>query len=136
MDPFKTHGMFSWNELMTTDVAAVKEFYATLFGWTFEEMPMAHMPGMTYTSAKLGDQYVAGMMAFPPDIMQTGIPPHWGAYITVEDTDATAKQCAALGGAVLHGPVDIPEVGRFAVIKDPQGAVVQIITYSPDAAGA
>ncbi|MFW5735555.1 MAG: VOC family protein [Oceanidesulfovibrio sp.] len=133
MDPMKTHGMFSWNELMTSDIEAAKEFYGALFGWTYEEMPMEHMPGMTYSSAKVGGQYVCGMMPLTPDCEQQNIPPHWGAYITVDDTDETARKCAELGGQVLFGPVDIPKVGRFAVIQDPQGAVVQIVKYSSEA---
>ncbi|QJT10341.1 VOC family protein [Oceanidesulfovibrio marinus] len=136
MDPMKTHGMFSWNELITTDVEAAKQFYGKLLGWTFEDMPMEHLPGMTYSSAKVGGQYVGGMMTFPPAAEGRNIPPHWGAYITVDDTDESAKQCVALGGEVIHGPVDIPHVGRFAVLRDPLGAYIHIITYFPEAGGA
>lgn len=123
-EPMKQHGAFSWNELMTTDVDAAKSFYGKLFGWTLENMPMSDMD---YIMAKAGDQEVAGIMAMPPE--SGGMPPNWGAYITVDDVEASAKQAEALGGKILMVPRDIPDVGRFCVISDPQGAVVSMITY-------
>ncbi|MEE9494702.1 MAG: VOC family protein [Gammaproteobacteria bacterium] len=123
-EPMKQHGAFSWNELMTTDVDAAKSFYGKLFGWALEDMPMSDM---RYTMAKVGDQDVAGMMPMPPDA--GGMPPAWGAYVTVDDVEASAKQAEALGGKILMAPRDIPDVGRFCVISDPQGAVLSMITY-------
>ena len=61
------------------------------------------------------------------------MPPSWGCYVTVDNVDETAKQCASLGGKVVTGPQDIPGVGRFAVILDRQGAALNIITYSMSA---
>jgi predicted enzyme related to lactoylglutathione lyase len=58
------------------------------------------------------------------------MPPSWGTYITVDDVDATAAKAKELGGTVLVEPQDIPEVGRFCVIKDPQGAVFSAMTYT------
>jgi len=58
-----------------------------------------------------------------------GRPPHWGSYVTVDDVDATARTARDLGGKVLLGPHDIPNVGRFCVIEDPQGAVISAIAY-------
>jgi predicted enzyme related to lactoylglutathione lyase len=118
------HGMFSWFELLTTDVEAAKKFYVALFGWKTKEM---NMPGMDYTVISAGGEEVAGMMTLPPPA--AGIPPHWGIYVTVDNVDATVKQAGELGGKTLVAPMDIPEVGRFAVIQDPQGAVVSVITY-------
>jgi len=94
---------------------------------------MENMPGMTYSTPKIGDQYVCGMMTFPPETAEQNIPPHWGAYITVDNADESARKCTELGGEVVYGPADIPKIGRFAVIRDPQGAFVQIITYFPEA---
>lgn len=125
-EQFMQHGAFSWCELMTTDVAAAKVFYSGLFGWETEDMSM---PGMTYTVVKVGGDNtgVGGIMATPPEAQ--GMPPMWGAYVTVDDVDATAKTAEKLGGKVLVPPRDIPKVGRFCVIQDPQGAVISAITY-------
>jgi len=124
-DAYKTHGAFSWFELMTTDVAAAKNFYTKLFGWKTEEMPMAG--GSAYTVIKVGDTSVAGMMTTPPQAQ--GTTPMWSIYITVDDVDATAKKTKELGGKVLVPPMDIPKVGRFCVIQDPQGATICPIKY-------
>jgi predicted enzyme related to lactoylglutathione lyase len=123
-DPFKQQGAFSWCELMTTDPAAAKDFYVRLFGWELEEMSME---GMTYTVVKAGGEAVGGIMAMPAEAQ--GIPPHWGSYVTVADVDATARKAQELGGKVLVPPLDIPGVGRFSVLQDPQGAVISAITY-------
>ncbi len=124
-DPMKQHGAFSWNELMTTDVSAAKTFYGKLLGWTLEEMENSEMP---YTIAKADDKEVAGLMATPPEA--AGMPPVWGAYVTVDDVDARAKQAEDLGGKLLLAARNIPDVGRFCVIQDPQGAALTLITYA------
>ena len=123
-EQFTQHGAFSWCELMTTDVAAAKTFYTKLFGWNTEEMTM---PGMTYTVVKVGDKGIGGIMATPQEAQ--GMPPMWGAYVTVDDVDATAKTAEQLGGKLIVPPTDIPDVVRFCVIQDPQGAVLSAITY-------
>lgn len=123
-DPMKQHGAFSWNELMTTDVSAAKAFYGDLFGWELEEM---QTNDMVYTMAKTGDKELAGIMGMPPEA--GGMPPTWGAYVTVDDVDSSAKQAEALGGKIMLAPRDIPNVGRFCVICDPQGAALSMITY-------
>jgi predicted enzyme related to lactoylglutathione lyase len=123
-EQFKQHGAFSWCELMTTDVDAAKVFYTRLFGWKTEDMSM---PGMTYTVVKAGSKEVGGIMAVPKEAQ--GMPPMWGAYVTVDDVDLTAKTAEQLGAKLLVPPTDIPNVGRFCVIQDPQGAVINAITY-------
>jgi predicted enzyme related to lactoylglutathione lyase len=85
------------------------------------------MPGMPYTIVSAGGEQVAGMMAMAPQAK--GTPPFWGVYVSVDDVDATAKKAQQLGGAILVPPTDIPTVGRFAVLKDPQGAMLSVITY-------
>jgi predicted enzyme related to lactoylglutathione lyase len=124
MDAFKTHGAFSWFELDTSDPAKALAFYGQLFGWTHETSDMGDGP---YHVLKLGDTSVGGVMQTPPE--PGARPPMWNCYVTVDDIDATAKQCAALGGQVCAGPMDIPGVGRMAVLQDPQGAVFSAITY-------
>lgn len=126
MDVYTTHGAFSWSELMSTDPKAATEFYGNLLGWTFESMDV---PDGSYQVIKAGDTSIGGIMGMPPG--NGGMPSMWGCYVTVADVDATAKRCTELGGKVLVGPQDIPEVGRFAVILDPQGAALNLITYTP-----
>jgi predicted enzyme related to lactoylglutathione lyase len=128
---FEQHGAFSWSELMTTDAPAAKEFYARLFGWKMRDQPIE---GTVYTVLKAGEQEVGGLMEMSPEMQ--GMPPYWGVYVTVDDVDASAQLAEELGGQIKVPPMDIPDVGRFAVIQDPQGAVLSIITYtSPQAAG-
>ena len=119
------HGAFSWNELMTTDVNAAKKFYSALFGWSMHEVPSCDIG---YTMAKVGDKDAAGIMSIPPDYK--GAPPVWGSYVTVDDVDSQASKAEQLGGKVVLPAQDIPEVGRFAVISDPQGAILSLITYT------
>lgn len=125
INPFTQQGAFSWNELMTADVEGARQFYTRLFGWEIEEMPMEC--GTPYTIVKTGGEGIGGIMAMPPQA--TGVPPHWGAYVTVDDVDATARLAEELGAKIIVVPTDIPNVGRFCVLQDPQGAVISAITY-------
>lgn len=126
MDAMKTHGAFSWSELMTGDPAKAAEFYGSLFGWTISAMDM---PGGKYYVAKLGETPIAGMMACPDP--KTTMPPAWGCYVTVDDVDAAVAKCQALGGTVLMPAMVVPGVGRMACIRDNQGAAISVITYQP-----
>jgi uncharacterized protein len=124
MDPIKQHGAFSWNELTTPDPKAALEFYTKLFGWTTEVM---QMPGFEYNIVKAGGQAIGGVMTLPKE----GCPTMWSAYVTVDNIDETAKLAEALGGKIIMPPTDIPEVGRFAIFCDPQGALISAISYLP-----
>ena len=124
-DRFKQHGAFSWNELMTTDPRSAADFYTKLLGWTTDDV---QMEDMTYTVIKAGDEQIGGIMQIPPEAK--GAPPHWGAYITVDNVDETAGKAEGLGAKIMIPPRDIPNVGRFAVIQDPQGAFISLITYA------
>ena len=126
-DAFSTHGAFSWNELMTTDVAAATKFYGDLLGWSYQDMPET-----SYTVVSCAGNPMAGIMKVPPQA--AGAPPAWGAYITVTDVDGISKQATALGATIMVPPTDIPGVGRFCWIRDPQGAAVAFITYQQPAA--
>jgi predicted enzyme related to lactoylglutathione lyase len=126
-EQYKQHGAFSWTELMTTDVEGAIDFYGKIFGWTTEKFDGGG--DVDYYVSKAGDREIGGIMKIPPEA--EGMPPYWGSYVTVDDVDASAKQAVELGGKVLLEPRDIPEVGRFAVIQDPQGACLSIITYAP-----
>ncbi len=118
------NGAFGWFELMTTDVDAAKAFYKELFGWEYETVPM---PGAEYTVIKVDGNAVAGIMVMPAECK--GMPPSWDIYITVDDVDAMAKSVLDLGGKILKPAFDIPEIGRFCVLQDPQGAVLCAMTY-------
>jgi predicted enzyme related to lactoylglutathione lyase len=126
MDVFKTHGAFSWSELTTTDPKAASEFYGTLFGWKIETMDMGTGP---YHVVKIGDASVGGIMGKPPGA-PAGMPSMWGCYVTVDDVDATLAKVRSLGGGVLMEPMEVKGVGRMAMIRDPQGAMLSVITYS------
>ena len=125
MDAYRTHGAFSWSELMTPDPAAALAFYGALFGWKSQDVDMGSGP---YHVVKVGDTPVGGVMGMMPGA-PPGMPPAWGCYVTVDDCDATVAQCTALGGRVVAGPMDVPTVGRMAVLQDPQGAVFSVMAY-------
>jgi len=125
MDVYKTHGAFSWSELTTGDPEAAAAFYDKLFGWRVETMDMGTGP---YHVVKVGDTSVAGIMKTPAEA--DPMPPAWGCYVTVDNTDATVAQATALGGKIVAPAMDIPGVGRMAVIADPQGAVISVMQYS------
>ena len=118
------HGTFCWNELITTDVEASREFYSKLIGWA--PAPMSETND-DYTVFKVGEAMAAGMIARNEHM--GNVPPHWMAYITVDNVDETAAQVTGLGGQIVCPPTDIPNVGRFSLIQDPAGATVGIITF-------
>lgn len=122
---------FVWYELMTTDPAAAKAFYSQVVGWTAAD---SGMPDMEYTLLSAGSHQIAGLMALPPEACATGVPPNWTGYVAVADVDAKAADMQAAGGQVLHPPHDIPGVGRFAVMADPQGAVICLFKDSSNTA--
>ena len=123
-DAFFQHGAFSWCELMTTDVDAAKRFYGDLLGWSMADMPVSNT---SYTVITVGGCEIGGIMAIPRHVV--GASPSWGAYVTVDDVDATAQKAQALGARTIVPPTDIPDVGRFYMFQDPQGAVLSVITY-------
>lgn len=121
-----SHGAPSWYENYATDVEKAKAFYVGLFGWTAEDMPV---PGMVYTVFKLDGAQIARMMKITPDFGP--MPPAWATYFTVDDVDKRAAQAKELGGSVFTGPMDIPDIGRFAGVLSPQGVRFFIIKYLP-----
>jgi predicted enzyme related to lactoylglutathione lyase len=114
-----SQGRFVWYELMTTDTKAAKDFYGKVVGWSAQDMPM---PGMTYSIFNAGSTGVGGLMTLSEDAKKMGAPPSWIGYVGVDDVDATVNKIKSQGGQVYAGPLDIPEVGRFAVVTDPQQA--------------
>jgi uncharacterized protein len=124
-DIYTTPGAFSWTELAAPNPKAACEFYGSLFGWTFEKMNDG--PG-DYFIIKVGDTSVGGVMA-----PQGNSPAMWGSYVTVVSCDETVAKAKGLGANLIGGPFDVPNVGRMAILQDPQGAVIQVISYFPPA---
>lgn len=112
---------FCWYELNTRDTEKAKQFYSNLLGWQPSGSP-------EYTEWKQGDRSLGGMMAIQPDWGQ--VPPAWTNYVMVENADDTASKAKSLGGQAIVEPSDIPNMGRFAVLQDPQGAVFAV--YQPN----
>lgn len=125
---FGEPGAMCWTELLTTDRNAAETFYTSLFGWTAKKSTDSPMEYVEWHSAAKGDA-VGGMLELTPEMQ--GMPPCWLPYFVVEDTDASADAAAAAGGTVLMPPADIPNVGRFAFLRDPQGAMFYILKLLP-----
>ena len=123
----KHHGHIGWCDLMSDDVDKARDFYTGVLGWSTEVMDIGKGP---YTVFKVGDQPVAGLMAKPPEGAAAGAPTAWTSYVTVDDVDARTAKVADAGGLVLAGPMDIPTVGRMAIVQDPTGGVIGIIRYA------
>ena len=118
------HGSFIWYELMTTDTAAAGRFYADVVGWTVGE---SGSQVSDYRIFSAGDGGVAGMMALPAGAEQSGIHPGWFGYIGVDDVDAALAGITAAGGTIHMPAKDLPNVGRLAMVADPQGVVFYVM---------
>lgn len=115
-----------WFELTTPDQGESQDFYSHVAGWAIASSAMAEHGGYRLATAPDGDQ-VAGIMTPPPGMAGT---PGWMIYLGTADVDAAAARVTKLGGSVHFGPMDIPHVGRFAVVADPQGVIFNLMTGS------
>jgi len=113
-------GSFCWIELATSDQAAAKNFYGSIFGWTPNDMPMG--PNDFYTIFRLNGRDAAAGYTLRPEQVAQHVPPHWMLYIQVDSVDASAGKVPGLGGKVIVAPFDVFDAGRMAVIQDPTGA--------------
>jgi predicted enzyme related to lactoylglutathione lyase len=111
-----------WNELNTGDPDRAAAFYTGLLGWETEKQPMGDF---VYTYFRQGERRNGGMMPIMPEMEP--IPPHWAVYFAVDNCDEKAAHATALGGKALVPPTDVPGVGRFSLLQDPQGAAFAII---------
>ena len=109
-------GRFVWYDLMTSDTAASLKFYSSLFNWTTKAETGSSGP---YTMLQAASKEFGGLMAIEPS---RPMPSHWVGYVAVNDIHAAAARVPGAGGRVAHPPTEIPHVGHFAVIIDPQGA--------------
>ncbi|MEJ7735652.1 MAG: VOC family protein [Polyangiaceae bacterium] len=116
-------GQIIWHELHTSDPKRSTAFYSELFGWKTREMDMG--PNGVYTLFSAGSKDVAGGMKLDA---RSGAPSHWLPYFETAEVDADSARADKLGGKVVVPPLDIPNIGRFAVIADPQGATLAIMT--------
>jgi len=113
---------FCWNELATRDTKKAGEFYSSVFGWGKD---VQNLGSMEYTMFTNGDRPGGGMFGITPDM--GNLPPHWLVYFAVDDCDAKVQKASELGAQVMKPADDIPGVGRFAILVDPQGAAFAII---------
>ncbi len=127
------NGQFVWYEHLTHDAAAATAFYSHVVGWSAAPADVPGAPPYTLLSA--GERPVAGLMKFP-DGCGADSDPAWVGYVSVDDVDAFAARVTAQGGALHVGPMDIPEVGRFAVVADPQGSVFALYKSACDGQSA
>ncbi|MBN7798594.1 VOC family protein [Parahaliea mediterranea] len=130
------HGEFIWYELLTEDADAAAAFYSELLGWQVED---SGMPGMDYRLLRMRDgdsgevHEVGGMMPLSAEMKDGGARPAWLGYIAVDNVDECLQRLVEAGGTVLMPPLDIPEVGRIALLGDPQGAPFYIMRGVGDA---
>jgi len=106
-------------ELHTKDLAKAKAFYGKLFGWKLEDTPMPGGAG-SYTMISVGEGTGGGMMT------ETNAPPHWLAYVGVDDIKASTQRARELGATVLQDVMDVGEYGSMSVVRDPTGATLAL----------
>jgi uncharacterized protein len=119
-------GCLCWNELYTSDTRRAAAFYTATLGWVTEEVDMGPMGIYTLFKRSGEENNKGGMMALPPHMKD--VPPHWLAYIAVPDCDQATQRARELRGVICMEPMDIPHVGRFSVVQDPQGAGFALFT--------
>jgi predicted enzyme related to lactoylglutathione lyase len=119
-------GRFLWHELMTTDTTSAEAFYTKVVGW--KAKPWEH--NSSYKMLMAGGCPMAGLLAQPEEGNALPPPPQWFCYIGTPDVDATVRQAVELGGKIMKPAVDLPTVGRFAFLQDPQGAAFTPFTPS------
>lgn len=117
-------GRFVWYELLTTDMPSAAAFYADVVGWAVKD---ASNPELAYTLLTAGNAPVVGLMKLPEEGVRMGATPRWLGYVAVDDMEATIAQIRPLGGAILVSPTD-SNIGRIAVVADPQGATFALVT--------
>ena len=117
-------GTFCWVDLATPDPAQAKSFYAGLFGWEAEDMPAGDQG--VYTMLRKDGKYVGALYEQFPEQREQGIPPNWLSYVTVDDVGRIAGRARDLGATVMQEPMDVLDVGRMALVADPEGAILAL----------
>ena len=124
------HGDFIWYELMTDDADAAADFYGKVVGWSSAD---SGQEGMDYRILSMPTGQVGGLMPLTSEMKEGGARPCWMGYVGVDDVDACADRIKTAGGSIHMPPQDIPGVGRFAFVNDPQGVMFYIMTPTPPA---
>jgi len=122
---------FCWNELMTTDTKKAGDFYTGLFGWGKDTQ---NFGPLEYTMFSNNERPAGGMLAITAEMGP--IPPNWLVYFAVDDCDVKTQKVTELGGGVMKPPDDIPNIGRFSILTDPQGAAFALIKLENPEASA
>lgn len=125
-------GRFVWFDLMTTDSKAAVDFYTKVLGWGTEVWTGGAVP---YTMWVAGGEAIGGTMPLPEVSKRAGAATHWLAYVSTPNVRETAERTRELGGAVMVAPQEIPDVGTFSVLRDPQGALFAAFTPAGDTPG-
>ena len=120
-------GTLTWNQCQTSDPARATEFYQAVFGYEIDELDMGGE--QPFRLLKVEGKGIGGVR----EPTSPGQPSHWSTVFAVADTDATVAKAKELGGAVLMEPFDLPDIGRLAVLKDPAGAVFQVMAAAQPA---
>lgn len=135
------HGAFIWYELLTSDADAAAPFYAAVLGWIAADSGQADMDYRIFSDS---DEAIGGLMTIPPEGAAMGMKPGWLGYVGVDDVDASVEAILKAGGALHMPAMDIPNVGRIAMVADPQGAPFYVMrgamdgesgAFSPDRIG-
>jgi predicted enzyme related to lactoylglutathione lyase len=130
----KLQGKWIWYELLTGDDAGAKAFYETVVGW---RITLGAMQPMNYGHiVNDDDQSTGGVLPLTADMTEKGARPMWLGYIGVDDCDAMVKAIEGKGGKLLMPAFDIPDVGRIALVADPDGAPFYVMTPGMPAGGA
>ncbi|GIF19913.1 putative enzyme related to lactoylglutathione lyase [Actinoplanes tereljensis] len=120
---FDVPGSLTWNELNTRDLDGSRVFYGSVFGWQFRHSSMGNQP---YLVAKLTETPICGIQPMAAADWPVDMPAHWMVYFAVQDCDRTAMHVRSLGGQVLQPPTNL-QIGRYAVLEDPQGGMFAIL---------
>ena len=128
-DTASPHGHVIWYELMTPDAEASKAFYDTVVGWQIGE-PVAEFQGYRMIGRSDGG-FAGGVLPLNDEMQQHGARPAWLGYIGVDDTDAAITSIEQAGGKTLMAARDLPNVGRIAMVTDPQGAPFYVMKPVP-----
>lgn len=125
-------GSFIWYELMTTDPDAAKTFYGAVVGWSIAGAPDPMAGGMDYRMIGRSDGGQAGgVMRITADMAAHGVRPMWAPYLSTPDVDATVAAIVAEGGTVHMPAMTMAGVGRMAMVADPQGVPLYVMTATP-----
>lgn len=116
------HGQFSWVDLAAHEMAAARDFYESLFGWTTKDVDT--QGGPPYAQFHLNGQAVGGLGQLPDEMKAQNIPPMWSSYINVDDIQAIVEKTTELGGEVTMPIMQVMDFGSMTFIKDPSGGHV------------